>query len=378
MKIALIENFGSDFYGARLRYAQFLKEKGHEVIAIVPNDGFADKIKNGGITTIALDIDIRQRNVGSMLSFAKQLRKIFKNEQFDVIHFYRMQPNLIGTPIAFFSTKKSKLLNHITGLGVAFTKSTPKFELIKFIIKSAYKINYRLFNAKLIFQNEEDKVEIGIKDALVVKGSAVNEDRFNLGIQPSRELIEEIQNKLDLENAVNLIFVSRLLKQKGLSYLIEAIQNINKKQQFKVNLLVAGWIDPNNPDSFSEEEITNYGKLKEVLFLGKRTDINEIIAFCDLAVLPTFYREGTPRFLLESMAMGKPVLTTDMPGCNHLIIKNKNGRLVQPQSLEEIVEGLEELLISDLIQLGIESSKIYQSDFSENVVYNQLLEAYHS
>lgn len=378
MKIALIENFGSDFYGARLRYAQFLKEKGHEVIAIVPNDGFADKIKEVGIRTIALDIDIRQRSLGSMLCFAKQLRKIFKNENFDVIHFYRMQPNLIGTPIAFFSTKKSKLLNHITGLGVAFTKSTPKFELVKLIIKSAYKINYSLFNAKLIFQNEEDKVEIGIKNALVVKGSAVNEDRFNLTLQPSRELKEEIQNKLDLENTVNLIFVSRLLKQKGLSYLIEAIQNINKKQQFKVNLLVAGWIDPNNPDSFSEEEITNYGELKEVLFLGKRTDINEIIALCDLAVLPTFYREGTPRFLLESMAMGKPVLTTDMPGCNHLIIKNRNGRLVQPQSVEEIVEGLEELLISDLIQLGIESSKIYQSDFSENVVYTQLLEAYNS
>lgn len=378
MKIALIENFGSDFYGARLRYAQFLKNKGHHVVAIVPNDGYADKIKEGGIETIALDIDIRKRSLGSMLSFAKQLRKIFKKEKFDVIHFYRMQPNIIGTPIAYFSSKKSKLLNHITGLGVAFTKSSFKFNTIQTIIKSAYKINNSWFDTTLIFQNIEDQNEVGISkpNTFVVKGSAVNEDRFNTNVISRKELLEEIEDKLDLENATNLIFVSRLLKQKGLSYLIDAIQNINKKGNKKINLLVAGWIDPNNPDSFSEQEINEYAKLKEVLFLGKRTDINEIINFCDIAVLPTFYREGTPRFLLESMAMGKTILTTDMPGCNHLI--KDNGILVSPQSEEELRFGLEKLLVADLNQLGENSSKLYQSEFSENVVYNQLLNSYKS
>ncbi|MDH0673402.1 glycosyltransferase family 4 protein [Empedobacter sp. GD03861] len=377
MKIALIENFGSDFYGARLRYALFLQNLGHEVIAIVPNDGYADKIKEAGITTIALDIDIRQRSLGAMLSFGFQLGKIFKREKFDIIHLYRMQPNIIGTPFAYWYGKKVKIVNHITGLGVAFTKDSSKFNLIKSIIKSLYNINNSIFRAQLIFQNEEDKKELGNHSSFqVIKGSAVNEDRFNTTIQPSAKLLEQLKKEYHLTEGKTLIFVSRLLKQKGLSYLIEAINQINQSESQKINLLIAGWIDPNNPDSFTETEIKHYGGQEGVIFLGKRNDINDIIALADIAVLPTYYREGTPRFLLEAMAMGKPILTTDMPGCNHLVKDNKNGVLVQPQSTEEILKGLQYLLKADLEKMGYESNKLYLEEFSEDVVYNQILNLY--
>ncbi|MDH1601218.1 glycosyltransferase family 4 protein [Empedobacter sp. GD03739] len=377
MKIALIENFGSDFYGARLRYALFLQHFGHEVTAIVPNDGYADKIKESGITTIALDIDIRQRSLGSMLSFGFQLGKIFKREKFDVIHLYRMQPNIIGTPFAYWYGKKAKIVNHITGLGVAFTKDSLKFNVIKTIIKTFYNINNTVFGAQLIFQNEEDKKELGNHSSFqVIKGSAVNEDRFNTTIQSSAKLLEQLKKEYHLTEGKTLIFVSRLLKQKGLSYLIETINQINQSENQKINLLIAGWIDPNNPDSFTEEEIKHYGAQEGVVFLGKRSDINDIIALADIAVLPTYYREGTPRFLLEAMAMGKPILTTDMPGCNHLVKDNKNGVLVQSQSTEEILKGLEYLLNADLEKMGIESNKLYLEEFSEDVVYNQILNLY--
>lgn len=377
MKIALIENFGSDFYGARLRFALFLQNLGHEVIAIVPNDGYADKIKEAGITTIALDIDIRKRSVGSMLSFGLQLGNIFKKEKFDVIHLYRMQPNIIGTPFAYWYGKKAKIVNHITGLGVAFTKNSFKFNIIKMIIKTFYNINNSVFGAQLVFQNEEDKSELGDSHSFqVIKGSAVNEDRFNLNILPSNDLKEKLKKEYHLSEGKTLIFVSRLLKQKGLSYLIDSINQINQSEDQKINLLIAGWIDPNNPDSFTEEEIKHYGAQEGVVFLGKRNDINEIIALADIAVLPTYYREGTPRFLLEAMAMGKPILTTNMPGCNHLVKDNKNGVLVQPQSKEEIVKGLEYLLHTDLNKMGMESNKLYHQEFSEDVVYNQILKLY--
>lgn len=377
MKIALIENFGSDFYGARLRYALFLQNLGHEVIAIVPNDGYADKIKEAGITTIALDIDIRQRSLGAMVSFGFQLGKIFKREKFDVIHLYRMQPNIIGTPFAYWYGKQCKIVNHITGLGVAFTKDSLKYNVIKTIIKTFYNINNSVFGAQLIFQNEEDKVELGNHSSFqVIKGSAVNEDRFNRTIQPSVTLLEQLRKDYKLTEGKTLIFVSRLLKQKGLSYLIETINQINQSENQKINLLIAGWIDPNNPDSFTEEEIKHYGAQEGVVFLGKRSDINDIIALADIAVLPTYYREGTPRFLLEAMAMGKPILTTDMPGCNHLVKDNKNGVLVQPQSTKEILKGLQYLLKADLEKMGYESNKLYLEEFSEDVVYNQILKLY--
>lgn len=377
MKIALVENFGSDFYGARVRYALFLQKLGHEVIAIVPNDGYTEKIRNAGINTIAIDIDIRERSLSAMLKFGQKLGKIFRKEKFDVIHLYRMQPNIIGTSFAFFNSPKSKIINHITGLGVAFTKTSYKYKLVQKIIKFAYKFNSRVFNAQLIFQNIEDKLELGNDEKfLVIKGSAVDEDRFKpidiINTQTKNELME----KYHFSGTFTLIFVSRLLKQKGLDDLVNAVNDINKGADKKINLMIVGWIDPSNPDSFSEEEITAYSKLPNVAYLGKRNDIDQLIAMADAAVLPTFYREGTPRFLLEAMAMAKPILTTDMPGCNHLVKNKQNGVLVEPRNKEAIVEGLRFLLKADTKQLGVNSEKIYKTEFSEHVVYNNLLSSY--
>lgn len=379
MKIALVENFGADFYGARLRYGLFLKQKGHEVIAIVPNDGYVDRIRSEGIITIAINVDIRKRNLKTAAIYASELKRIFKKEKFDCIHLYRMQPNLIGTAVAYFTSKNARIINHITGLGVAFTKTTLKYNMIRYVIKSAYKLNSILFNAILVFQNQEDKEEIGSKiEYLVVKGSAVNEDQFNVTVEPNLELKKELKEKHKLQDGTTLIFVSRLLKQKGLAYLIKALEKLNKSAPLekKFNLIVAGWIDPNNPDSFTESEIHSFEKVDGVVFLGKRNDIDQLISIADVAVLPTFYREGTPRFLLEAMAMGKTILTTDMPGCNHLVKEKKNGWLVKPQSVEELVNAFKNISCSNLEEMGVISREIYENEFSENVVYNQLLNAY--
>lgn len=379
MKIALIENFGLDFYGARLRYALFLKEKGHEVVAIIPDDGYADKIRSYGIITIAIDIDIRERNIKTIRAYYKGLKEIFIKESFDVIHLYRMQPNLIGSFAAYFNSRDSKLINHITGLGMAFTESSPKHKMMQFVIRTIYGLNHRLFNATLIFQNNEDKEELGNKkNFLVVKGSAVNEDRFNLNVVVNEDLKRRLEQKYQLHNGPTLIFVSRLLKQKGLSYLIEALKEFNNGVfvEKKFNLIIAGWIDPNNPDSFTEDDINIFSKVEGVAFLGKRDDIDQLITISDIGILPTYYREGTPRFLLEAMAMGKPIITTDMPGCNHLIENNENGVLIEAKSTNQLVEAFKLLSNKDLKEMGLKSRVIYEKRFSEKVVYNQLLKIY--
>jgi len=381
LKIALIENFGLDFYTARLRYALFLQEKGHEVVAIVPDHGYAYKIREYDITVITIDIKIHTRNLKTIRAYFKELKTIFQKEKFDVIHLYRMQPNLIGTSAAYYYSKKSKVINHITGLGVAFTQTSFKYKMMQFIIKTAYKLNYIIFNATLIFQNEEDKVELGNKKKyLVVKGSAVNEDRFKLNVTPNEDLIEELEKKDFLQNNTTIIFVSRLLKQKGLTYLVKAMQEYNGAvtDKERLNLIVAGWIDPNNPESYTNEEIEVFSKVDGVIFLGERNDVDQLLSISDIAVLPTFYREGTPRFLLEAMAMSKPIITTDMPGCNHLIDDDKNGMLIEAKSTKQLVEAFKVLSDKDLKEMGAKSKIIYDNEFSENIVFNQLLDIYNS
>lgn len=378
MKIALIENGSKDFYRSRLRYGEFLQKKGHDVIAIIPDAEYYKEIKGEGFPVVSLHIDVRKRNLKTVLSYIHALKKILKKESFDVVHFYRLQPNLLGTPTAYFNSRSSKIINHITGLGVAFSQNSLKFKLYRQITRIGYHLNNSTFKAQLVFQNQEDKEEMGGCDSYaVVKGSAVNEDRFYPEIPVSYPLHKELTvEKKIVEDRRTLLFVSRLVKVKGLEFLLEAVRQYNESSHQKINLLIAGWIDPRNPDSFTDKEVEEFSKIEGVYFLGARDDIPDLMAFSDIAVLPTFYGEGTPRFLLEAMASGKPIITTDNPGCNHLVPENKNGKLIQPKSVTEIVTALRWLEDKDLKELGRKGYQLYKEEFSEKVVYNQLLKLY--
>ncbi len=377
MRIALVENFGSDFYNARLRYAKYLIDKGHEVVAVIPNDGYAEKIQEAGVDVLVVNGDVRKRSISNFYFYFKKLFLIFRSHKFDVVHFYRMQPNLIGTIAAGLSGHKL-IFNHITGFGVAFSNKGLKYKIIRFFILLFYRINYHFFKVRIILQNEEDKKELNIESnkIKVVKGSAVDESRFYP--MSSEDIVIENLDKLNIEkNSIKLLFVSRLLKQKGLGELVEVVNKINTNS-IKVELFIVGWIDNSNPDSFTKEEIEGFRNVNGVHVLGKREDINKLISLSDICILPTYYREGTPRFLLESMVMGKPIITTDMPGCNHLVNNNENGILVVPKSVESLYDAIMRLMQSNLMSMGYKSRELYLNKFSESVVYSSIHEFYTS
>ena len=145
----------------------------------------------------------------------------------------------------------------------------------------------------------------------------------------------------------------------------------------KIQLLIVGWFDENNESSLNQNSLNDliqgYDNIK---FLGKQNDIPEIISLIDVSILPTYYREGTPRFLLESMVMKKPIITTKMPGCDHLIDNNENGILIEPRSINAIEKSINFICKKELKTMGEASYKIYKSDFSEKIVYDSLIDIY--
>ena len=382
MKVALVENFGSDFVGARLRFALFLKEKGIHVTAVIPQDGHKEVIEKSGINVIEVASNIRGKGLLNKFAYAKSLKRIVKREKFDIVHLYRLQPNLIGTPITFFYSE-SKIVNHVTGLGLVFASDSFKNKVLKFAVKGFYKLNSWLFRPHIIFQNEQDIDDLGIKKRVYcIKGSAVNEDRF----QPkeittsdrNHSLKEKFGVTLNSDDKV-LIFVSRLLKQKGVIELVEAIKSANSNSQIRFVAFIVGWSDENNPASVKLKDLKAriHGHESDILFLGKRSDVDELIALSDLSILPTYYREGTPRFLLESMSMGKPIITTNMPGCDHLVsLKDPNGLLIEPKNINSIEKALGKVKEMDLEKMGENSAMLYRQKFSENIVYSSILELY--
>ena len=378
MRVALIENFGADFVGARLRYALFLKEQGVDVEAVIPKDGHKSIIESHGIKVFEVGENIRAKGIGTKLKYASDLRKRIKKGNYDVVHFYRLQPNIIGTIVSGLSVK-SKIVNHITGLGIAFSKNDFKSKLQKLIIKTLYKVNHFLFKPYYVFQNEEDASDLGISSRMIcIKGSAVNESKFNpenvdnTKINGLREEFSVNEN----ENSKTFLFVSRIIKEKGVLELIEGFKEANKEHNDIHKLLIVGWSDNENPSAISKEMLEKHiDNNLSIHYLGKRSDVEVLITMSDVSILPTYYREGTPRFLLESMVMKNPIITTRMPGCSHLV-NQKNGILINPKSSLQIKEAILSILEGDLKEMGEESSKLYFEKFSEKIVYSEIHNLY--
>ena len=381
MKIALVENFGADFLGARLRLAIYLQNQGFIITAIIPKDGHREIIESKGIRVIEVGANIRAKGIRVKLNFAKQLKSILIEENFDIVHFFRLQPNIIGTFVAGLFTS-SKIVNHVTGLGVAFTSKSLKNRILQSIIRFFYKTNHYFFRPYIIYQNYQDAFDLGIhKRSICIFGSAVNETRFDLSkVLSNKPTIEKLKSDLKIETGARVfLFVSRLLKEKGVLELIEAFRNIEKEVNEPIKLLIVGWSDPENPSAVKTNELKDLIKdIDSISFLGKRSDIEFLLGISQVSILPTYYREGTPRFLLESMLMNNAIITTDMPGCNHLIFNDENGILIEPQNTKVLENSIKNILKKDIKIMGQKSNKLYHQKFSEKIVYSEIENLYKS
>ena len=381
MKIALVENFGADFVGARLRLAIYLQNQGFIITAIIPNDGHREIIESRGIRVIEVNGNIRAKGILVKLNFAKQLKLILKQENFNVVHFFRLQPNIIGTFVAGLFTS-SKIVNHVTGLGVAFTSNSFKNKILQSIIKILYKTNHCFFKPYIVYQNNQDAFDLEIhKRSICIFGSAVDETRFDLSkVLSSKLVLEKLKSDLKIKTGtIVFLIVSRLLKEKGVFELVEAFRNIEKKVNKPIKLLIVGWSDPENPSAIKTNDLKELIKnIDSISFLGKRSDIELLLGISQVSILPTYYREGTPRFLLESMLMNNAIITTDMPGCNHLISDDVNGIIIEPKNINAIENSVIKILEKDIKIMGEKSKEFYHQKFSEKVVYSEIENLYRS
>lgn len=367
MKIAIIENSAKDFFKSRLRFSKFLISKGYTVYAIVPADEFYQMTKVDEINVIYTSGNIRNISLFRLFNYFIELLLIFKKYKFDIVHTFRFQPNIIGCFAAKITGVK-KIIGHITGLGIAFTYSSFKYLVLRYISIILYRFNNNFLNIDYIVQNYEDYVDLGLNRLILIKGSSINESIYI----PKKNQFKPKKNK----SKIRLLFASRLLKSKGIIQLIESIKILPKNISEKIILEIAGEPDYSNFDSINKEDL---GKMKLYPFinlLGYRNDINKLILKSDICVLPTAYREGTPRFLLQAMASAKPIITTSMPGCNHLIENGLNGFVFNAHDVDRLSSIIQDLEKYDLKKMGENSLRKYRDEFSEKIVFNLILSNY--
>jgi glycosyltransferase involved in cell wall biosynthesis len=267
----------------------------------------------------------------TLLSLREILKK-FPNRT--IVHAFDTKPTIF-LPLSSIGLDNIKVVRTITGMGRVFTDNTIKNRILRAIYNQIQLI-LRPFVDFTIFQNIDDAKYfykhhlVSKKKSQVIKSSGIDIEKFNtkVDILKVRELIRELD--IDVKKRT-FILISRMVKQKGILDYLEACK-ICYEEGFYYNFLLVGQLDTDK--SITLEDIQKYKKY--VKYLGRREDIRELLTISDVFVLPTYYREGVPRVLLEASVIGLGLIATDMPGCRDVVVDEYNGKLVNPKDPKDL------------------------------------------
>ena len=366
MKILFVSNTSWSIHNFRLGLMNALKEKGFNIAFCAPYDEYTERLKNRGFKYFRINLDRKGTNIFKDLKLIYNLYKIYKKERPDLVFHYTIKPNIYGAIAA--KSAKVKCINTVTGLGYVFTRTRKNLlsEFVKFLYKTSFK-----FPVKIFFQNGDDfsffvenKI-INKNKAVLVKGSGVNTDYFH----------PNVCKNIEKNNDFVFLFVGRLLWDKGVGEFISASQIVKEKYKSS-EFWFLGPIDKGNPSAVPEEKIKSWQKRGLINYLREANDVRPFICQADCIVLPSYYREGIPRSLLEAMAMEKPIITTNSVGCKEVVENEKNGFLVpikDSAALAEAMIKMIELPYEKRLEMGKHGREKVLREFDEKIVIDKYL-----
>lgn len=180
------------------------------------------------------------------------------------------------------------------------------------------------------------------------------------------------------DGVVRFILVARMLYSKGITQYVECARALKQRYAGRCEFLLLGFLDVNNPCAVNKATIVSWEQEGIINYLGVSDNVEEVISTVDCVVLPSFYREGVPKSLLEAGAMGKPIITTDNVGCRETVDDGINGFICQPQDTDCLLRALDQMMNlshSERLTMGEKSRMKMASEFDENIVINKYLNA---
>jgi glycosyltransferase involved in cell wall biosynthesis len=328
-KILVIGALPSSLVNFRGELIKSLLANDHQVVAMASDASIDETNKIVSLGAKYIDYSVERNSLNPFVDLKTLLNfiKVFKAEKPDIVLAYTIKPVIWGGIAArFFS--QIKFYGLITGLGFAFQLGGLKRTLLTSIVASLYK--FALIKApKVVFQNPDNlqvfcnKKIIKNEQAVRVNGSGVDLSHF-VKSAPTAKLF-------------TFLTIARLLGEKGLREYAAAAA-IVKQQHPDVVFQLVGPADP-SPDGIPIDEVNEWHKYGSVEYLGAKADVRPYLANCNIFVLAS-YHEGMPRTVLEAMATGRPILTTNVPGCKETVIDGANGFLVEKKNIEQLVKKM--------------------------------------
>lgn len=359
--IAIIGNSSESLINFRSDLIKRWSELGYKVIVFTPD---LNKDYKSKINSLNSNVYVNKYHLNRVgINPFKDLYSIFdlynklKKEKPNYIFSYTIKPVIYSSIISYFINLKG-MYSLIPGLGYAFSKGDFKSKLINKMAVNLYKY-FLENNDKVFFQNPDDR-------NLFVERNLINKEKTVL-INGSGVNIDEFHKTPPIKEKLRFLVMARVLKSKGIKEFIEAAKIIkNKYQDVEFDLLGS---PGKGPDAFDINVIKEASNDDIINYWGRQENVKPYIKKCSVYILPS-YREGTPRSVLESMSMGKPIITTDVPGCRETVMNGVNGFLIPPKDSVSLARKIEHFIKNkeDIINMGKKSREIAEKKYDVHKV----------
>ena len=353
--------------------AKYFIDRGYEIHVASPitSEDEVKKISEAGIFFHPLGLSRANISPLSLIQEFLRFNKIIKTIKPDLINSITVKPNVLGGLCSIMH--KIPVVCAVTGLGVSFSKESLKSKLSRFFIVKAYNVIAKYnSSSKFIFENDVD-LELIQRESRLTNDQTVRV--YGAGVDA------QLFSKTDrLDNpTLKLFFASRLLKSKGIMFLVEAIEALNKND-CSVTLDIAGIEDLSSDDALLASDMFKLKNTNNVNFLGRVDNVNELISKYDLVCLPTFYGEGIPRILIEAAASGRAILATNTGGMCEICINGFNGYVVKPKSVSSIIEAIKKYQENRclLTKHGEMGRQLFEKKFTNEAVFSVFSKVYES
>ncbi len=340
-----------------------LVSHGYDVIAVAPTDEYAHQLAALGCRFVPLPMDNKGTHPGRDLMLLSRFVRLMRKERPDVFLGYTVKPNVYGSLAAQVSGVP--VINNVAGLGTVFIKGG----WLNLLVRSLYRVG--LARSRIVFFQNEDDRQLFITGGLVdgaltdrLPGSGVDLKKFETAPLPGR-------------SQMRFLLIARMLWDKGVGEYVEAARLL-RGRGLNAEVCLLGFLDVQNPAAISKSQMDEWVAEGVVRYLGVSDNVCEEIAQADCVVLPSFYREGTPRTLLEAAAMARPIITTDSVGCRDVVDDGVNGFLCRPKDALDLADKMTRMIAMSHAEreaMGLRGRDKVEREFDEKIVIDKYLAA---
>ena len=370
MKIALFANTEWYLYNFRRSLAGALCASGHNVLLLSPPGPYGERLRELGLRWLPVPMDRRSLNPFRELALVLWLRRLFRAEQVDLVHGFTIKCAVYGSLAARLAGVPARV-SAVAGMGYVFASQEPKARLLRPVVRASMRLALGGRKARLILQNPDD-VALFEQARLVhptrirlIPGSGVDCRRFQPG------------SRQEPGSRFRVLLAARLLWDKGVAEYVEAARRLRAEGR-DITFLLAGTPDPGNPASVPEMAIRGWVDEGLLQWLGHEEDMPALLRTVDTIVLPSYYREGLPKSLIEAAACGLPLVTTDAPGCREVVSDGVDGLLVPVRDAVALARAIARLQDDAAlrVRLGAAARAKALAQFDERIVIERTIAVY--